>query len=133
MAACSKRILIACLVGASFQQSWAATACPVSLVDGKADRDGVVLSLRNKGKLPIQQLEFNCTPATNPTAHRPTCHEETGLFFPGTEYTISFAYPNRAGSILVSLKAARLSDGSIWMFKRDQSCRPLRIARKKKP
>ena len=133
MAARSKRILIACLAGASFQQSWAATACPVSLVDGKADRDGIVLSLRNKGKLPIQQLEFNCTPATSPTAHRPTCHEETGLFFPGTEYTISFAYPNRAGSILVSLKAARLSDGSFWMFKRDQSCRPLRIARKRKP
>ncbi len=133
MANCWRRILIVCLVCASFQHSWAVIACPVSLVDGKTDQEGIVLSFRNKGKLPIQQLEFDCTPTRSPTAHRPTCHEETGLFFPGTDYTISFAYPNRAGSILVSLKAARLSDGSIWIFKRDQSCRPLRVARKRSP
>jgi hypothetical protein len=133
MADCSKRILIACLVCASVQQSWATIACPVTLVDGKAGQDGIVFSFRNKGKLPIQQLKFDCTPARGPKAHRPTCHEETGLFFPGTTYTSSFAYPNRPGSILLSLEAARLSDGSFWTSKRDQRCRPLRIDRKRKP
>ena len=133
MANCWNRILIACLVGASVHQSRAAIECPVSLVEGKADQDGIVLSFRNKGKLPIQELEFDCTPASSPTAHRPNCHVETGLFFPGTDYTSSFAYRNRAGSIQVSLKAARLSDGSTWIFNRDQRCRPLRIDRKRKP
>jgi hypothetical protein len=46
------------MVGAFVHQSWAAIACPVTLVEGKADRDGVVLSFRNTGKLPIQELEF---------------------------------------------------------------------------
>ena len=133
MANCWKRILIACLVGASVHQSWAVIACPVSLVEGKADQDGIVLSFRNTGKLPIQELELDCTPIGNPTAHRLTCHTETGLFFPGTEYTSSFAYRNRAGSIQVSLRAARLSDGSTWILNRDQRCRPLRIDRKRKP
>jgi hypothetical protein len=130
---CWKRILIACLAGASVHPSWAAIACPVSLVDGKADQDGIVVSFRNVGKLPIQELELNCLPIGNPATHRLTCHTETGLFFPATEYTSSFAYKNHAGSIQVSLQAARLSDGSSWLFNRDQRCRPLRVNRKRKP
>lgn len=133
MAHCSKGILIAFLFCGSVQPSRAAIACPVSLVDGKAGEDGIVLSFRNKGKLPIQQLEFDCRPSRGPRAHRPTCHQETGLFFPGTTYTSSFTYSNRAGSILVSLEAARLSDGSFWISKRDQRCPSLRIDRKKGP
>lgn len=133
MAHCWKRIFIAFLVGVSVQQSWAAIACPVSLLEGEADQDGIVLSFRNKGKLPIQELEFDCTPTSSPKAHRLTCHAETGLFFPGTDYTSSFPYPKRAGSIQVSLRTARLSDGSSWMFNRDQRCHPLKIDRKRKP
>lgn len=128
-----KWIVIAFLFGSSVCQSWAGIACPITLVEGKADQDGIELSFRNKGKLPIQKLEFNCTPAGSSTAHRVTCHTETGLFYPGTDYTSSFAYRNRAGSIQVSLQAARLSDGSSWLFNRDERCRPLRIARKRKP
>ena len=127
MGNCAKGILVAFLVCGSVQQSRGTIACPVSLVDGRAGENDIVLSFRNKGKLPIQQLEFDCTPSRGPKAHRLTCHQETGLFFPGTTYTSSFAYPNRAGSILVSLEAARLSDGSFWTSKRDQRCPPLRI------
>jgi len=130
---CWSRIFIACLVCASMPQSWAAIACPVSLFDGKADQDGIVLSFRNKGKLPIQLLAFDCAPVRSTTVHRTTCHEETGLFFPGTDYTSSFAFAHHAGPIVVSLKEARLADGSMWLSKRDQSCRPLRVERKKKP
>jgi hypothetical protein len=133
MANCWKRILIACLVGASVPPSWAAIACPVSLVDGRADQDGIILSFRNIGKLPVQELELNCMPIGSPATHGLTCHTETGLFFPGTEYTSSFAYKSHAGVIQVSLLAARLSDGSTWLLNRDQRCRPLRIVRKRKP
>jgi hypothetical protein len=133
MGKCSKGILVAFLVCGSVQQSRATIACPVSLVDGKAGENDIVLSFRNKGKLPIQQLEFDCTPSRGSKAHRLTCHQETGLFFPGTTYTSSFAYHNRAGSILVSLEAARLSDGSFWTSKRDQRCPALRIDHKRRP
>jgi hypothetical protein len=132
MAGCWKSILTVCLLGSSVCQSWAAIACPVSLLEGKADQDGIVLSFRNKGKLPIQELEFSCTPTSGATAHRLTCHTETGLFFPGTDYTSSFAYSSRAGFTQVSLRTARLSDGSSWIFNRDQRCHPLRIDRKRK-
>jgi hypothetical protein len=127
MAHCWKRILIVCLLGGSVCPSWGAVACPVSLVEGKANQDGIVLSFRNKGKLPIQELEFNCTPASSSTPHGLACHTETGLFFPGTDYTSSFAYKSRARSIQVSLKTARFSDGSTWIFNRDQRCHPLRM------
>ncbi len=121
-------ILIPYLLFASLQQSSAAIACPVSLFDGKAGPDGIALSFRNVGKLPVQQLAFACTPSKGPAV----CHEEMGLFFPGTDYSSSFAYPGRAASIVVSLQAARLADGSMWLAKRDQHCRPLRVVRKHK-
>jgi hypothetical protein len=133
MAHCWKRILITFMAGVLVPQSWAAVACPVILVEGKADHNSVSLSFRNTGKLPLQELEFDCAPAGSSTAHRLTCHRETGLFFPGTDYTSSFAYSGRGGSIQVSLESARLSDGSSWLFNRDQRCRLLRIDRKKKP
>ncbi len=133
MGDCWKAILIACLTSVLVRPSWGNIACPVSLADGKADQDGIVLSFRNIGKLPIQELVFNCLPIGNGAAHRLTCHTETGLFFPGTEYTSSFAYKNHTGSIQVAMEAARLSDGSSWLLNRDQKCRPLRINRVRKP
>jgi hypothetical protein len=128
-----KRVLIVIIISAFVHQSWAVIACPVTLVDGKADRDGVTVSFQNTGKLPIQGLELNCALASSQGVHRTTCHNETGLFFPGTDYTSSFAYRSHAGSIEVSVKTARLSDGSTWMSNRDQRCRPLKIDPKRKP
>jgi hypothetical protein len=132
MTRCWKRLLLAGLVAASVQPSWAAIACPISLVDGKADQDGITLSFRNIGKLPIQVLTFNCLPYGKAAEHRTACHAETGLFFPGTEYSTSFAYKSRSGSIQVSLQSARLADGFSWLSNRDQRCRPLRVDRKRR-
>jgi hypothetical protein len=128
-----KRVLMVSIVSAFVPQSWAVIACPVTLVDGNADADGVVLSFRNTGKLPIQALELDCALTGSQIAHRTSCHKETGLFFPGTDYTSSFAYRSHAGSIEVFVRIARLSDGSTWMSNRDQRCRPLRINPRKKP
>lgn len=57
---CWSQIFIACPICVSLQRSWAGIACPVSLFDGTADQDGGSLSFRNVGKLPIQQLTFDC-------------------------------------------------------------------------
>jgi hypothetical protein len=54
-----------------------------------------------------------------PTGGQPkgsSCHTERGLFYPGTKYSVEFEYSGAARhSILVSVKAARLGDGSEWM------------------
>ena len=114
-----------CLFCAPVARLHAAIACPVYLLDGKLDHDGVSFSFRNKGKLPLQQLSLYCQPAG--AAHRTLCHEESGIFYPGTDYTVSFAYPHRGSSVVLSLSAARLSDGSMWMLRRDDLCHPLRV------
>jgi hypothetical protein len=130
---CLSRIFTACLICVALQRSCAAIACPVSLFDGTVDQAGASLTFRNVGKLPIQQLTFDCATTRSGTIHHASCHEETGLFFPGTDYTSSFAFPHHAGSIVVSLAEARLAGGSLWLSKRDQKCRPLRLVRKRKP
>lgn len=116
---------------ASGSQIHAAIACPVVLLDGTVDRDGVTFAFRNKGKLPLQQLSFDCLPGGAAPAHRSLCHVESGLFYPGTDYTVSFAYPHAKGWVLVSLSVARQSDGSLWMQRRDDLCHPLRVRPKR--
>ena len=128
----SRAFLIACLVTLSSQPVRAAVACPILLVDGQLDQQGIELTFRNSGKLPIQQLDLDCTLLRAGAARR-ACHTETGIFFPGTPYTIRFFYPSAgARSILISLNAARLSDGYRWTWRRDRSCRPLRILRNRR-
>lgn len=123
----SKATFLACLIVAPVRSSEASIPCPVSFLDGKSDADGISLSFRNKGKLPIQQLAFTCVLAAHKT--RPSsCHEETGLFFPGNSYDLTFLPPKTSDrSVQVALRSARLSDGAVWHANRDQPCRPLRL------
>jgi hypothetical protein len=115
-------------------QAQAAIACPVILVNGHANQDGVDLTFINRGKLPLDDLELSCTSFTAQTTRRSACHAETGIFYPGTTYTVQFSLPQKdTRSILVSLKSARLSDGDTWTSSHDQSCRSLKIAVKRKP
>ncbi len=53
-------MMIAALAHA--QQTHLQIPCPVMLVSGDADRDSIQLSFRNKGKMPIQELSFACSP-----------------------------------------------------------------------
>jgi hypothetical protein len=118
------------------QESHASIPCPVMLVSGDADADNIHLSFRNKGKLPIQQVSFSCSPPAHGRSKGAICHTERGIFYPGTEYSIEFANesPHREthrGSILISAQAAMLGDGNVWVSRPTQACRPLRILRKK--
>ncbi|HTC95339.1 MAG TPA: hypothetical protein VK699_17975 [Terriglobales bacterium] len=104
--------------------------CPVTLVSGTGDVDGISITFRNAGKLPIRRLEFNCT-LVRAQAHKSQsipCREENALFFPGTEYTVK--YPYREGTprpILVSLKSATSADGYVWKPSKRLPCRSLKI------
>ena len=106
--------------------------CPVLLVSGHASRDTIELSFRNKGKMPIQELSVACSPPTGRQPKGAICHTERGLFYPGTEYSMEFGYTGAARhSILISVKAARLGDGSEWVALPHAACKPLTVLRKR--
>ena len=108
----------------------ASNTCMVTLVSGAADSGGVSVTFRNAGKLPIRRLEFNCTPIRGQAykAQSALCHAENGLFFPGTEYMVSYPQPTGSSkSATVSLRSATLSDGYIWKPAPGQHCRVLQI------
>ena len=118
----------ACIMLFPVQHVLAEIACPVMLYGGKVERGTVSVSFRNKGKVPIRQIELYCTPQGQ-RAKRSDCHTEAGVFFPGTPYTMSFSYPGKAPrTMLLSLKTALLPDGIKWTSIHDQPCHSLRIA-----
>lgn len=105
-----------------------ASPCPVMLVSGVGDKDSIVLTFRNSGKLPIRRLELNCVlPGAAPSKQSMACTEKNALFYPGLEYTLRYPYPRRAPQVTVSVKGATLSDGYVWKPSKRQPCRVLRI------
>jgi hypothetical protein len=121
-------LLGVCIALVSVHPSWAGIACPVMLYGGKIDQGTVSVSFMNRGKAPIRELELYCTPLQGAKPKRSDCHTEAGLFFPGTPYTISFAYSGKSPRTMsLSLKTALLRDGSRWTSIHDQPCKSLKI------
>jgi hypothetical protein len=107
--------------------AYAFGACPVMVISGAGERDNIVVTIRNSGKLPIRQLEFTCTPL-RASAHDRPCREENALFYPGMQYTVRYPYPGGArGTVTVAVKSVTMSDGFVWKPSKKQSCRALRI------
>jgi hypothetical protein len=105
--------------------------CPVMLVSGTGDADAIVVTFRNAGKLPIRQLEFNCTPAGTEAGkgQRARCREENALFYPGMEYTVRYPYPGGVRrAVVVTVKSVTLSEGYAFKPSKRQPCRTLRIS-----
>ncbi|HEY2040359.1 MAG TPA: hypothetical protein VGG95_11875 [Edaphobacter sp.] len=106
--------------------------CPVMLVDGKSSQDTIILSFRNKGKLPIQQLSLTCAPSPYQKGADSTCHIENGVFFPGMTYSINVGYPHaNKHQIVISVKAAVTNTGARWTPASPDKCRSLRIVHKR--
>ena len=123
-------MMIAALAHA--QQTHLQIPCPVMLVSGDADRDSIQLSFRNKGKMPIQELSFACSPPMQGQARGSICHMERGLFYPGQKYSFDFGYEGaRRHPVVISVKTARLGDGSVWISRPSGACKPLRVVRKR--
>ena len=121
-------LFVLCFVVGSVKPSQAGVACPMMLYDGKINQGTVSVSFMNKGKVLIGELELYCAPLQGPKAKRSDCHTEAGLFYPGTPYTMSFAYPGKAPRTMsLSLKTALLRDGVRWASIHDQPCKSLRI------
>lgn len=109
--------------------------CPVLLVSGHVGRDSIELSFMNRGKMPIQQLSLDCSPAMAGTARDAICHTESGLFYPGQRYSMMFGYMAKPGSahgaVTLSVMGARLGNGELWMARSARACRPLKVFRSK--
>ena len=91
-----------------------------ALLDGEADPQqhwSVVFA--TKASCRSRKLKFYCAPAAEKAKHRVMCHQEFGLFFPGNSYDLRFSYAEQKtpAPMSLSMKSARLSDGSIWMAK----------------
>lgn len=124
-------LLAACMALVSGPDLQAAMTCPVRLSDGKIDQGTISISFMNAGKTPIRLLNLDCTPLQGSKAARVDCHSESGIFYPGTPYTLRFGYTGKASrSIEVSVESVRLQDGTIWTSTQDQPCRPLKITSK---
>ena len=109
--------------------AFASGSCPITLLSGAGDATSIAITFQNAGKLPIRQLEFNCTPVQRqPHKGQHTCREANALFFPGMQYTVSYPYPRGVPERMrVSLKSITLSNGYVWKPSQRQPCRVLRI------
>jgi hypothetical protein len=129
-----KEILVAGLVLILTPLAHASSPCPFTLVSGEVAPHSLTLTFWNTGKLPIRRLELNCTlvrAQANKTESIP-CREQNALFFPGPEYTVSYAFAGALPrSALVSLKSVTLSNGFIWKSSRRQPCRAMKIYSKR--
>src|SRR3954453_18953921 len=122
------RLLILELLLVSF--AVAGPPCPVMMVRGSGDHGGFHLAFRNMGKLAIRALDFNCTATNRRTGklRAGLCREGNGMFYPGPEYNLTFAYPNgKPEQVKVTVKSALLMDGYLWRPSKGQACRALRI------
>jgi len=110
----------------------ASSACPVLLVSGTGDQEGINVTFRNIANLPvpIRRMEFNCTQtrAKGGPAQRGQCSEQNASFIPKTEFTVSYPYPaGKPGPVLVSLKSVTFSDGHTFKPTKRDPCRVLKI------
>ncbi len=104
--------------------------CPVTLITGTGSEQSLSITFMNTGKLLIRQLEFNCKLAgTRSEKTGPIhCDEENALFFPGTQYTVNYAYPaHLSGLVRVSLKSLTFADGRSWKPPKSATCRAVKI------
>jgi len=125
-----KAVVLLTLVLAFVSVADAAGPCPLMLISGTAESDAIVVTFRHGGKVPIRQLEFNCTPLRS-QAHKPQngrCREDNALFYPGGEYTVRYTYPGgKREPVRVSVKSVTFLDGTIWRPTKRQPCRVLSI------
>jgi hypothetical protein len=116
------------IIGTLFLVSADALAvCPVMIVSGVGESDGIVLTFRNSGKLPIRQLEFSCKSQPSQRDSN-TCREANALFYPGMQYTLRYPYPDgKAKPVMLAVESLTTSDGFTWTPSKKQPCRTLRI------
>jgi hypothetical protein len=124
---------LAALAICAFCPALAQIPCPVMLVSGSLRQDRVEVTFRNQGKLPLEELSFSCVPALRQPSHGSTCHTETGVFYPGLQYTFDFPYPGANKTrVLISVKEASQSSGATWNSRSSSSeCHSLRITKGK--
>ena len=116
------------IIGIFLSVSTAALAvCPIMIVNSVGESDGIVLTFRNSGKLPIRQLEFSCESSQSQRDSN-ACREANALFYPGMQYTVRYPYPEgKAKTVTLAVKSVTTSDGFTWKPTKKEPCRTLHI------
>ena len=101
-----------------------ASICPVMMVSGTGERDQIVVTIQNTGKLPIRRLEFACASGSTTGV----CREGNALFYPGMQYTLRYPYPGgKRAVVTVAIKSLTMANGFVFKPSKKQPCRTLRI------
>ncbi len=108
--------------------------CPLALTSGRFAEGGLRVSVRNKGKVPVEGFRLWCAPAAGGTggsgaAGGGVCAEERGIFYPGTPYWVSVPYAGVGRRVTVTLRSAELAGGVVWTAGGEGECRALRVRR----
>jgi len=126
-----KTLVLVILAIAPAHNIYSQVPCPVSLTSATAEQDSIKLEFMNKAKLPIEQLSLLCTPSASNKSRGTTCHNETGIFYPETEYWIEIVYPGaNRHSTVITVKEVSLAGGASWNTRSSNSCRALRVSKK---
>jgi hypothetical protein len=127
-----KKLALVILTIVAAQDVDSQVPCPVSLTSANAEQDRIQLEFMNTGKLPIEQIGLSCMPPVNGKARGAICHNERGIFYPGTESWIEIAYPGaNRHNIVISVTEVRLAGGVYWHTEPSDSCRTLTVPRKR--
>jgi hypothetical protein len=123
-------LLILAIVAA--QNGNSQVTCPVSLTSATAEPDRIQLEFRNVSKLPVEEIGLSCMPSQPGKPRGAICHDESGIFYPGTESWIQIDYPGaNRHNIVISVTQVRLAGRVYWHTKSTNSCRALIVSRKK--
>ena len=104
------------------------SVCPLALTAGRFAEGGLRRSVRNKGKVPVQEFQLPCAPAAG-GAGGGVCAEERGIFYPGTPYWVSVPYAGVGRRVTVTLRSAELAGGVVWTAGGEGERRALRVRR----
>ena len=117
-------LMIWAALAAGLALAASASICPVMMVNGTGERDHILVTIQNTGKLPIRRLEFACTSG----GRAGVCREGNALLYPGMQYTVRYPYPGgKRGVVTVAVKSLTMANGFVFRPSKKQPCRTLRI------
>jgi len=123
-----KLLQIALLEALLVSLTYGSSSCPLMIASSTADQDGIRLTFRNAGKLPIRRLDFRCTATRRGKTQSGNCLEKNAMFFPGPEYSVSYSYPDgKPEPVMVSVRSLTWSNGYIWKPSKRNTCRVMNI------
>mgnify|MGYP003694811803 CR=1 FL=1 len=106
----------------------ALAVCPVMIVSGVGESDGIVLTSSQLRQTSHPAIGVQLQIAAESTRLRTHATRPMLSFYPGMQYTVRYPYPDgKAKPVTLAVKSVTTSDGFTWTPSKKQPCRTLRI------